>query len=449
MIDTVKKMLMRNERLENYETVIRRKDGDERIIRWHSNNFIDKEGRIVGGIGIGDDITERKRSGEALKDSERRLSDIIDFLPDATFVIDRDGKVISWNRAIEAMTGIEAKDILGKGDYEYAVPFYGIRKPILIDLVLKSDEEIERSYFNIERKDGTLEGEAYMPNLKEGEAYLFGTATALCDSRGNVVGAIESIRDITERRRAEEALRKAHDELDHRVKERTAELESRNAEMERFVYTVSHELRSPLISVGGVLGFLKRDLETGDAEAVGKDLRLIGNAVRRMDKLLGETLELSRIGRVANPNEKVPFGEIVSEALSQTAGRIRSNNVEISVGEDWPVVYADRMRLVEVLVNLIENSAKYMGNQPRPRIEIGYKLDGSLPVFFVRDNGIGIDPSQHEKVFELFYKVGRMTEGSGAGLAIVKRIVEVHGGRIWIESGLGKGCTIYFTLPLI
>ena len=171
------------------------------------------------------------------------------------------------------MTGVEAKDVLGKGDYEYAVPFYGIRKPILIDLVLKSDEEIERNYFNIERKGGILEGEAYMPNLKGGETYLFGTATALCDSRGNIVGAIESIRDITERRRAEEALRKAHDELERRVKERTAELESRNAEMERFVYTVSHELRSPLISVGGVLGILKKDLEIGDAEVVGNDLR--------------------------------------------------------------------------------------------------------------------------------------------------------------------------------
>jgi PAS domain S-box-containing protein len=448
MIDDVTKILLRNERLENYETVIRRKNGEERIIRWHSNNFVNKEGKIVGGIGIGDDITERKRSSEALKDSEQRLSDIIDFLPDATFVIDRDGKVISWNRAIEAMTGVEAKDILGKGDYEYAVPFYGIRKPVLIDLVLKSEEGIERSYVNVERKGGILAGEAYMPNLKGGETYLFGTATALCDSRGNIVGAIESIRDITERRHAEEALLKAHDELERRVKERTAELESRNAEMERFVYTVSHELRSPLISVGGVLGFLKKDLEIGDAEVVGNDLKLIGSAVTRMDKLLGETLELSRVGRVANPTENVPFGEIVSEALAQAAERIRSNNVEISVGEDWPVVYADRMRLVEVLVNLIENSVKYMGNQPRPRIEIGYKLDGSLPVFFVRDNGIGIDPSQHDKVFELFYKVGGTTEGTGAGLAIVKRIIEVLGGRIWIESELGKGCTICFTLPL-
>jgi signal transduction histidine kinase len=106
------------------------------------------------------------------------------------------------------------------------------------------------------------------------------------------------------------------------------------------------------------------------------------------------------------------------------------------------------MRLVEVLVNLVENSMKYMGDQPHPEIEIGKRLDGENTVLFVRDNGIGIDPSQFDKVFELFYKVEKQSEGTGAGLAIVKRIIEVHGGRIWIESELGKGCTVCFTLPL-
>jgi signal transduction histidine kinase len=106
------------------------------------------------------------------------------------------------------------------------------------------------------------------------------------------------------------------------------------------------------------------------------------------------------------------------------------------------------MRIVEVLVNLIENSVKYMGDQPHPRIEIGYRSDEGQTIIFVRDNGIGIDPSQHVKVFELFYKVDNETKGTGAGLAIIKRIIEVHGGKIWIESGLGKGCTVCFTLPL-
>lgn len=114
---------------------------------------------------------------------------------------------------------------------------------------------------------------------------------------------------------------------------------------------------------------------------------------------------------------------------------------------DLPTVHVDRMRIAEVLVNLIENSIKYMGLQGRPEIEIGRRIEGNKNVFFVKDNGIGIDPSQHDKVFELFYKIDNKSEGTGVGLAIVKRIIEVHGGHMWIESELGKGCTVAFTLP--
>jgi signal transduction histidine kinase len=118
------------------------------------------------------------------------------------------------------------------------------------------------------------------------------------------------------------------------------------------------------------------------------------------------------------------------------------------VAEDFPTVHVDRMRIVEVLVNLVTNSITYMGEQPRPKINIGYRVDEEEPVFFVRDNGIGIDPSQHEKVFELFYQIKKNNKGTGAGLAIVKRIIEVHEGRIWIEPEKGKGCTVCFTLPV-
>jgi signal transduction histidine kinase len=373
-------------------------------------------------------------------------------LPDATVVIDRDGKVISWNQAIEAMTGVKAEDILGKGNYEHAIPFYGTRRPILIDLVLKSEEEFERNYSdnysNIERKSGNLVGEAYIPNLKGEEAYIFGTAAALYDSKGEIVGAIESIRDITERKRAGEALSKAHSQLELKVKERTSELEIRNAEMERFVYTVSHDLRTPLISISGFMGFLKQDFEKGDVECMKADLRIVNEAVAKMDSLLQDTLELSRIGRIVNPSEDILFGEIVKDALDLVAVKIHEKNVEILEGRDWPAVLVDKMRISEVLVNLIENSLKYMGGQLNPEIELGHRLDGKETVFFVRDNGIGIDPGQYDKVFGLFYKVDKESKGTGVGLAIVKGIIEVHGGRIWIESEIGKGCTMCFTLPL-
>lgn len=243
-------------------------------------------------------------------------------------------------------------------------------------------------------------------------------------------------------------LRKAHDELEIRVKERTEELAGRNTEMERFIYAVSHDLRTPLISVSGLLGFLKQDAEKGDLERMNADLRIANEAVTKMDQLLMETLELSRIGRVVNPPEDVPFGEIIDDALEQTSEKIRSKWCKISVADNLPAVHVDRMRITEVLVNLIENSIKYMGSQANPEIEIGQRIDEKDRVFFIRDNGIGIDPSQNDKVFELFYKVDKKSEGTGAGLAIVKRIIEVHGGRIWIESELGQGCTVCFTLPL-
>jgi PAS domain S-box-containing protein len=263
----------------------------------------------------------------------------------------------------------------------------------------------------------------------------------LLASGGSIGGAIM-------RHRAETALRNAHAELELRVKERTEELERRTAEMERFIYTVSHDLRSPLITVSNLVGFLKKDLDKGDRQQIETDLRWIEEAVIRMDALLGETLELSRIGRVINPPEDFPFREIVGEALLQTAETLKSKAIEVSVAHDLPAVHVDRMRIVEVLVNLIENSVRYMGGQSEPKIEIGHRLDDAETVFFVRDNGIGIDPSQHEKVFGLFYKVDRKSDGTGAGLAIAKRIIEVHGGRIWIESKLGKGCTVCFTLLL-
>lgn len=169
-----------------------------------SGTPIIRDGTVIAVVSIARDVTERKIAEAALRESRQQLLDIIDFLPDATLVIDTDGKVIAWNRAIEEMTGVKAEDMMGKGNYEYALPFYGERRPILIDLVLQPEDEIEKRYIDLERRDLILRGEAYMPALKGGEAYLLGTASVLRDSKGTIVGAIETIHDITERRHAEE-----------------------------------------------------------------------------------------------------------------------------------------------------------------------------------------------------------------------------------------------------
>ena len=152
------------------------------------------------------EIAERMHIEEALKESRQQLTDVINFLPDATLVIDKEGKVIAWNMAIEDMTGVKAIDMLGKGNYEYALPFYGERRPILIDLVLKPQEEIELKYIYVDRRDTILVGEAHVPVLRGKGAYLYGTASALHNTKGDIIGAILSIHDITERRQVEEAL---------------------------------------------------------------------------------------------------------------------------------------------------------------------------------------------------------------------------------------------------
>jgi PAS domain S-box-containing protein len=186
----------------------------------------DSDGRTMAVTVVSKDITKRKRAEEALRESERRLSDIIDFLPDATLAINRKGKVIAWNRAIEEMTGVKAVDMVGKGDLEYALPFYGIRRPILIDLVLKPDKKIEQTYYSVFKKEEDhLIVETWVPALKNKRAFLWAKASPLYDSKRHIVGAIESIRDITERKQAEEMLEKREVELEAK----TNELEDLNA----------------------------------------------------------------------------------------------------------------------------------------------------------------------------------------------------------------------------
>ncbi len=226
------------------------------------------------------------------------------------------------------------------------------------------------------------------------------------------------------------------------------QLEARNAEMERFTYTVSHDLKSPLFTIEGFLGMLDKDAAMGDTKRVKEDMARIRTATGKMRQLLDELLELSRIGRVVHRPQEVSLGVLAREAVGLVSGQIDIGQVEVVILPDLPVFFGDRARLLEVLQNLLDNAVKYMGSQPRPQVEIGARREKQGTVCYVRDNGMGIDPRDHEKVFGLFERLDTSTSGSGLGLALVQRIIEVHGGRLWLESeGEGRGCTFFFHLP--
>ena len=195
------------------EFINRNKNGDEFIENTIIAPIFNQEGNKINYIAIKDEITERRRAERALRESEQKLTDIISLLPDATLVIDENGKITHWNLAMEEMTGLKAKDMIGKGNYEYALPFYGERRPILIDLAL-ANGELRRNYLNVEEKGNIIRAESFVPNLKNGNHYAMGTASCLFDSFGKLVGAIEIIRDITEQKETEKKIVDQQQELE-------------------------------------------------------------------------------------------------------------------------------------------------------------------------------------------------------------------------------------------
>jgi PAS domain S-box-containing protein len=266
------------------------------------------------------------------------------------------------------------------------------------------------------------------------------TNRAIFGATGRVVEFQAVGRDVTERKRAESELERSMEEL----KEKNADLEMMN-------YTISHDLKSPVITVRGFLRRVERDAERGVGENLKSYLQVISKAAARMEELTDQLSLFTRIGRLSKEIEEIQFGHVAHEAKELVAGRIAQSGVDVTIAPDLPTIRANRSLMLQVLQNLIENSIKFMGDQLYPKVEIGARPDEFGQVFYVRDNGVGIDPSCQERVFARFNRLeckDVKVEGSGLGLALVKRAIEVHGGKIWVESeGSGRGSTFCFRLP--
>ena len=386
-----------------------------------------------------EDVTERKKiegdlqalegkyhllMEKALVISEETLRVVVESLIVGITVTDLKGTILQTNQAFVLFHGSHQKEeIIGRNILDF------IAKVDHAKVQEKMNEMGTERYFkDVEVRLERVDGSNFMTEI---------SAAAIKDSSGNPQGIVFLTRDITERKQREQQ----RDEF-------TAELKQKNTELDRFTYTISHDLKSPLVTVKTFLGYLKEDIASSNAQRIEKDILFMNGAADKMSNLLGELLEMSRIGRVVNPPVAVTFKELVEESLRLVAGSIEDRGVKVRVSEEPVTLYGDHSRLVEIWQNLLENAVKFMGDQPSPEIEIGLEHHDGETVFFVRDNSIGIDPQYQSKLFNLFEKINPKTEGTGMGLAIIKRIVELYQGKIWVESkGLGEGCCFRFTLP--
>ena len=368
------------------------------------------------------ELAERKRAEKALIFSEEKFSKAFHTIPVMMSIENANDIFIDVNKAFMDNMGFDREDIIGRRASDLNILF--------------APEDVQKARKILKEQDAFRDVEL---NFRQKSGNKFTVLMSIEKFYMNdEVYTLTSALDITDRKFAEAEREKLIDEL-----------EAKNEELERFTYTVSHDLKSPLVTINGFLGYLELDAASGNMERLKKDTQRIQDAVNKMQRLLNELLELSRIGRIKNESKVIPFEELVHEVVELLQGRIMEHGIEIHHDSNQATVFGDRIRLLQVLQNLVDNAAKFMGDQPNPYIEIGQSgEDAELgnPIFYVKDNGVGIAPEYHERVFGLFNKLDAKTDGTGVGLALVKRIIEIHGGRIWVESELGKGSTFFFTL---
>jgi PAS domain S-box-containing protein len=412
---------------------------------------------VIAHVGIKRDITDRRRAEQA----NARLGAIVESSDDAIISKTMDGIVTSWNTAAERIFGYSADDVLGKSITLLIPPDRAEEEPEIIAR-LRRGERIEHFETIRQRKDGQY-------------IHVSLTISPIMNMAGDIIGISKIARDITARKQADEALQKAHDELEQRVKERTVELEQQarelsrsNAELERFAYVASHDLKEPLRMVISYTQLLARRYKGKlDADA-DEFIRFAVEGATRMEDLIRDLLIFSRLGATRGDILPVDMNLVLSRALANLRASIEESGAIIT-HDALPIVIGDETELIQLLQNLIGNAIKFHG-EARPEVHVSAaRCSSTLPssprregvatqegvrgseywTFAVRDNGIGIPPQYSDRIFLLFQRLHNRAEypGTGIGLAICKKIVENYGGRIWVESHLGHGSTFYFTLP--
>jgi PAS domain S-box-containing protein len=392
----------------------------------------------IGGeqqiIGVARDITEVQRAEDALRQSEEKFAKVFHASPDGIVIVRaKDGLILDLNESFQRMCGYSREEAVGRTALELGFWAFPERRARFL-------AEVEAR--------GMVGGHEFVMRTRQGALRDMTTSTVLIDIGGTPC-LISIARDVTDQRRAEEEVRNLNVALEHRVQERTAELEAAIRELESFSYSVSHDLRSPLRAIAGYAKVIEEDYARQiGAEGRGQLDRIISNAIR-MGDLIDDMLDFARIGRVELKRASVDMVSLVREVLADLPEAGVGRQIDVRIGA-MPTALADRSLIRQVWLNLLGNALKYTRQCEQAVIEVGGRIEAGETHFYVRDNGAGFDMQFANKLFHVFQRLHRDTsfEGTGVGLAIVARVVQRHGGRVWAEGVPDQGATFHFTLPV-
>jgi len=398
----------------------------------------DDGGRLERVIHIATDITERKRAEEALRESEERYRIVADYSADWDFWVGPDGTLLYVSPACRDVTGYKAEEFFANPRLNGAIIHPDDRQ-----LLKRHNEEalLSRGKNVMELRIVTKGGDV---------RWISHVCQTVYDRQGRSRGRRASNRDITPLKRAEEENRRLNEELEQRVRERTAQLEAANSELESFSYSVSHDLRAPLRHIKGFTDIVLEDYADGLDETVKGYLERVVRATRHMEEMVDALLTLSRYSRDCMTFEPVDLSAMAREIMAEFTRGNPGRRVAVTIREGLRAMGDPRLLRV-VLGNLLGNAWKFTGKVEEGVIEFGQEEREGRTVYFVRDNGAGFDMAYADKLFSAFRRLHGSDEfeGTGIGLATVRRIIHRHGGEVWADAAPNRGATFYFTLPLV
>ena len=417
--------------VRDYELEIRHRDGHTIPVFYNASVYRDETGTIIGVFAAARDITARKRAEEALHRASAYNRTLIEASLDPLVTISPAGKISDVNEATAKVTGVPREKLIGTDFSSY----------------FTEPEQARAGYREVFERGVVTDFPLTIRHVDGHLTDVLYNASVYKDTEGTVLGVFAAARDITERKRVEEEVRKLNEQLEQRVRERTAELEAANKELEAFTYSVSHDLRAPLRHVDGFSKLLVEKHQTELSPDAREYVATIRDSVLQMGILIDDLLNLARVGRKQLSMQMTGLNSLVEEIRTELNGANPDRIIDWKI-DTLPFVECDPALIKQVFSNLLSNAVKFTRPRKPAVIEVGTLRQDGHPAVFVRDNGVGFSMKYAHKLFGVFQRLHRTEdfEGTGVGLATVQRIIHKHGGRVWAEAELDKGATFYFTL---